>query len=336
MANSESQMANHFSALRSLLLVLLFFGLASQVQGQQLRKVHVAIPAISPASTTFVVAKERGYYRDEGLEPELIVMPAATAMQALIGGNVEFATVGGAGLPPVLRGAPVRFLFTTFNRPMFWLYSKPDIRSIKDLRGKKVGVSSLGSGPDSLLRDLLKRHGMEGGRDVVIMPMGAGIARFVALRAGSVEGAMLSIPSNFMAEEAGFRELVSFIKQDLVELQGSIVVREGLLESNLVLVEKFVRASLKGLLYFRANRSGTISILARFLRVKEEEVGRMYDLILPGVTPDGTVDEDIQRRSLEHILERVGLKESPLVGKIFNYSLTKKVRDELQEKRWIP
>ena len=329
-------MLRPMSVLKGILAVVILLAFPSWGGSQKLRKIHVAIPAVSPASTTFMVAKERGYYRDESLEAELIVMPAATAMQALIGGNVEFATVGGAGLPPVLRGAPVRFLFTTFNRPMFWLYSKPDIRSIKDLRGKKVGVSSLGSGPDSLLRDLLKRHGMEGGRDVVIMPMGAGIARFVALRAGSVEGAMLSIPSNFMAEEAGFRELVSFIKQDLVELQGSIVVREGLLESDPVLVEKFVRASLKGLLYFRNNRSGTTSILSRFLRVKEDLSGRIYELILPGATPDGTISEETQRKSLEHILERVGLRESPPLGRIFDYSLTKKARDELQEKRWMP
>lgn len=329
-------MLRPMSVLKGILAVVILLAFPSWGGSQKLRKIHVAIPAVSPASTTFMVAKERGYYRDESLEAELIVMPAATAMQALIGGNVEFATVGGAGLPPVLRGAPVRFLFTTFNRPMFWLYSKPDIRSIKDLRGKKVGVSSLGSGPDSLLRDLLKRYGMEGGRDVVIMPMGAGIARFVALRAGSVEGAMLSIPSNFMAEEAGFRELVSFIKQDLVELQGSIVVREGLLESDPVLVEKFVRASLKGLLYFRNNRSGTTSILSRFLRVKEELSGRIYELILPGATPDGTISEETQRKSLEHVLERVGLKEPPPLGKIFNFSLTQKVRDELQEKGWRP
>jgi NitT/TauT family transport system substrate-binding protein len=324
------------NALTIVLAFSLLLGFPSTGESQKLRKIHIAIPALSPASTTFIVAKEIGYYRDEGLEAELIVMPAAIAMQALIGGNAEFATVGGAGLPPVLRGAPVRFLFTTFNRPMFWLYSRPDIRSIKELRGKKVGVSSLGSGPDSLLRDLLKRHGMEGGRDVVIMPMGAGTARFVALRAGSVDGAMLSIPSNFMAEEAGFRELVSFIKQDLVELQGSILAREGLLESDPTLVEKFIRGSLKGLLYFRNNRSGTASILTRFLRIKEELSGRIYELILPGVTQDGTISEDLQRRSMEHILERVGLKEPPSLGKVFNFSLTQRVRDELQEKRWMP
>ena len=316
--------------------LLPLFGLSPRSGAQELRKIHVAIPAVSPASTTFAVAKDRGYYREEGLDVELIVMPSAVAVQALIGGNVKFATVGGAGLPPALRGAPIRFLFTTFSRPMFWLFAKPEIRSIGDLKGKRVGVSSLGSGPDSILRDLLKKHGIEGGREVVIMPMGAGTARFGALKAGSVDAAMLSIPSNFLAQEAGFRELVSFIEQDIVELQGSILASEQLLESEPALAEKFVRGALKGFRAFRDNRSGTIQVLTRFLRLKEEMVAKIYDLIRPGMTQDGTISEALQRKSLEHIVGRVALEKPPALEKIFDFSLARKVRDELQAKGWKP
>ena len=324
-------------AIRLILLgIVTIIGIWSGAEGQELRKIPVAIPAVSPASTTFVVAKERGYFREEGLEVEMIVMPSAIATQALIGGNVKFSTVGGAGLPPVLRGASLRFLFTTFNRPMFWLYAKPKIRSIADLRGKRVGVSSLGSGPDSLLRDLLKKNGMEGGREVIIMPMGSGTARFAALKAGSVDASMLSIPSNFMAQEAGFRELLSFIEQEWVELQGSVLVSEQLLELDPTLVEKFLRASLKGFRYFRDNRSGTIAILTRFLKIKEDLVGRIYELVRPGMTQDGVISEALQKKSLEHILERVGLKEPPPLERIFDFSLTRKIRDELQAKGWRP
>ena len=157
--------------LALLILFLADIGSASAF-AQDLLKLPVAIPAVTPAATTFVVARDRGYFREEGLDVQLIVMPSAIGTQALIGGNVKFSTIGGAALLPMLRGAPLRFLFTTFNRPMFWLYAKPEIRSIEALRGKKVGVSSLGSGPDSLLRDLLKKHAMEGGRDVVILADG--------------------------------------------------------------------------------------------------------------------------------------------------------------------
>jgi ABC-type nitrate/sulfonate/bicarbonate transport system substrate-binding protein len=310
--------------------------LAARSSAQELVKVPVQIPAITPAVTPFAVARDRGYYRQEGLDVQLVVMPSALGSQALLGGNVKFSTAGGAGLLPILRGAPVRFMFTSFSRPMFWLYSRSDIRSVESLKGKKVGVSSLGSGPDSLLREILKKHGLEGGRDVAIMAVGSGTARFFALQAGSVDAAMLSIPANLMAQDAGFRGLVSFTEQEWIELQGTVNVTDQLLASDPGLVEKFIRATLKGFIHFRDQRTGTIEILTRFLRTKEDAAAKIYDLMRPSLTADGTVSEEIQRKSLEHVVDRAGLKEPPRLEKIFDYSLALKVRNELRAKAWKP
>ena len=319
-----------------ILIVVALLCVASNDNAQELVKTPVQIPAITPAATAFAVARDRGYYRQEGLDAQLIVMPSALGTQALLGGNVKFSTAGGAGLLPILRGAPIRFMFTTFNRPMFWLYSRSDIRSVENLKGKKVGVSSLGSGPDSLLREILKKHGLDGGRDVAIMPVGSGTARFFALQAGTVDAAMLSIPANLMAQDAGFRELVSFIDQEWIELQGTINVTDQLLASDPTLVEKFIRATLKGFIHFRDLRSQTIGILIRFLRVKEDAAAKIYELMRPGLTQDGMVSEEIQRKSLEHVIDRVGLKEPPRLDKIFDYSMAVKVRNELRTKGWKP
>src|ERR1044072_3847636 len=153
-------------------------------------KVPVQIPAIPPAVTAFSIARDRGYYRQEGLDVQLIVMPSAVGTQALLGGNVKFSTGGGAGLLPILRGAPMRVMFTSFRRPMFWLFARPELRSVETLKGRKVGVSSIGSGPDSLLRELLTKHGLDGTRDVVVLPVGGGTARYFALQAASRDAAM--------------------------------------------------------------------------------------------------------------------------------------------------
>jgi NitT/TauT family transport system substrate-binding protein len=319
-----------------ILIVVALLCVASNNNAQELVKTPVQIPAITPAATAFAVARDRGYYRQEGLDAQLIVMPSALGTQALLGGNVKFSTAGGAGLLPILRGAPIRFMFTTFNRPMFWLYSRSDIRSVENLKGKKVGVSSLGSGPDSLLREILKKHGLDGGRDVAIMPVGSGTARFFALQAGTVDAAMLSIPANLMAQDAGFRELVSLIDQEWIELQGTINVTDQLLAADPTLVEKFIRATLKGFIHFRDLRSQTIGILIRFLRIKEDAAAKIYELMRPSLTQDGIVSEEIQRKSLEHVIDRVGLKEPPRLDKIFDYSMAVKVRNELRIKGWKP
>ena len=102
------------------------------------------------------------------------------------------------------------------------------------------------------------------------------------------------------------------------------------------LVEKFIRATLKGFIHFRDLRSQTIAILARFLRTKEETAARIYDLMRPSLTQDGIVSEEVQRKSLEHIVDRAGLKDAPRLEKIFDYSVAGKVRNELRAKGWKP
>jgi NitT/TauT family transport system substrate-binding protein len=320
----------------SRLIILSFLLFSAVAHAQESRKIYVAIPAVTPSVSTFAIAKDRGYYREEGLDVELVVMPSAIGTQALIGGNVKFSTLGGASLPPLLRGAPLKFLFSTFQRPMFWLYAKPEIKTVAELKGKKIGVSSLGSGPDSILRDILKKHGLDAARDAVILPVGSGTARYYALQAGSVDAAMLSIPAIFLAQDAGYRELVALPDQDVVELQGSILTPISVMESDPALVEKFVRGSLKGFITFRDSRALAIQALVRFLRLKEDMVGRIYDRFRVSLTPDGTITEAVQRKSLEHVLDRVGVKEAPPLGKIYDFSLTRKVNDELKAKGWKP
>ena len=319
-----------------LLMIVLLVGSAWRAWAQELVKVPVQIPSISPAIAIFAVARERGYYRQEGLDVQLVVIPSALGTQALLGGNIKFATGGGSGLLPILRGAPIRYMFTSFNRPMFWLYAKPDIRSVAALKGKKVGVSSLGSGPDSLLREILKKHGLDATRDVAVMPVGSGTGRFFALQAGSVDAAMLSVPANLLAQEAGFRELVSFINEEWIELQGTVNVTDQLIAADPGLVEKFIRASLKGFLHYREQRAQTIALLARFLRAKEETAGDIYQLMRPSLTQDGIVSEETQLKSLEHVVERAGLKTAPRLGRIFDYSVAVKVRNDLRVSGWRP
>lgn len=312
--------------------------LARPAGAQQLRYVPVGIPTISISSGSFIVAKEAGFYKEEGLNVDLVVMRGAPAVQALIGGTVPFASSGGAGLLPIVRGAPLHVAFTTYVRPMFWLYSKQEIKTIEELKGKKIGVSSIGSGPDSLLRVLLKKYNLDGGRDVAILSTGPGPARFFALKAGATDAAVLNEQAALLAQESGFRQLYSFTKgEDFVEVQGSIVLNNSLMESDPVFVQKFVRATLKGLLYLKENRAGTVAIHARVLKIDAATANRIYDLARPGTTVDGTVSDDVQRKSIDQITERLtDLKDIPPPGKVFDFSLTRKIFKELQASGWKP
>jgi NitT/TauT family transport system substrate-binding protein len=159
---------------RKLGLKILFacFILLTAANDAQARKVQVAVATLSQSVLPLVVAQERGYYRAEDLDVQLILMPASVANLALIGANVDFISSGGSAITAILHGAPLRFVFVSFNRPMHWLFSRPEIRDVKGLKGKRIGVSAVGGSIHFLLSEVLKKHGLDGSRDATVFSAG--------------------------------------------------------------------------------------------------------------------------------------------------------------------
>ena len=321
------------SKLGTLVCILIVTAVLARAEARQ---VNVAVPTLSMVVIAFTTAKEKGYYQEEGLDVNLVVMRDTLGISALIGGNADFASMSGAGFTAILGGMPLRFAFSSFFRPMFWLYAKPEIQDIKSLKGKRVGVTGLGSGPDNLLRETLKRNGLEGGRDVTILALGLPSTVSTALRTGTIDAGTISPPFNFVVKDNGFRELVSFLKEDFVELQGSILAHERMFQSDPGLVEKFVRGTVKGLRYARENKAGTIPVLLRYMKLKEDLAAQYYDLVRPIMTADGTVNVELQKKYLDQALKVLAPKEAPSVERIYNYSLARKINAELDGNGWKP
>ena len=298
-------------------------------------KVRVAIPSESMAQIAFYVGIEKGYYKQEGLDVDLILMRAPVANLSLIGGDVNFSTVPAAALNAALRGAPLRVVYSTFYRPMHWLYAKPQIRNIKDLKNKRIGVDGRGGAMEMLVREILEKSGINDEKNTPLLALGVQSNRFTALESGVVDATILTFPLNFTAEAAGFRPLVSFLEQDdMVQLAGTLVLREPVSDPSLV--EKFIKGTMKGLLFSRVNRTETAGILGKRIKVKSDLALRIYDLARPGLSTDGTVGEDLQRKVLDQTVELVGLKQSPPIQKFFDFSTVKKVRAEVDATKWSP
>jgi ABC-type nitrate/sulfonate/bicarbonate transport system substrate-binding protein len=206
---------------------------------------------------------------------------------------------------------------------------------VKELVGKKVAVSSLGAAGDSALRELLRKNGMDENHDAAVLAIGTTATRLGALANGAVDAAMMTFPHNISAAEQGFRELMSFISSDIIQLQGAIVTRDGLLQSDSALVEKFLRATIRGLIYYSTNRSGAVPILARNAKSSEDLAAKIYDLVRPALTPDGILNDDLQKRVMSPLLERVGRKDMA-VGKFFDFTLARRIHAELKAEGWRP
>jgi NitT/TauT family transport system substrate-binding protein len=314
------------------LVLLVGFTIAAEA-----RKVPMAVATFSQSVLPMFVAREKGYFQAEDLDIELILMTASTANMALMGGNVDFISSGPSAIGAIARGAPLKFVFVCFNRPMHWLYVKPEIKDIQGLKGKKIGVSAIGGSSHFLVQEILKKHGLDPARDVTILGVGTTSNRYAALKAGSIDATNLTPPLNFRAQEEGLRELVAYVKQDyLVEPAGAIVVRDHLFQSDPQLLEKFVRGTLKGLLYIRQNRTGTIPLLAKLMKIQTDLAGKIYDLVLPGLTADGTLDPEFQKNVLGFVARVQGIKESPAVEKVYDFAPVRKIRAELEAANWKP
>jgi ABC-type nitrate/sulfonate/bicarbonate transport system substrate-binding protein len=315
-------------------IFVLLSGLATAGEPKKLR---MAVATFSQSVLPMVVAQEKGYFREEDLDVELILMTASVANMALLGGSVDFISSGPSVVGAIARGAPLKFVFVCFNRPMHWLYAKPEIKDLNGLKGKKIGVSAVGSSTHFLVQEILKRHGLDPARDVAILGVGTTASRYQALQTGAIDATNLTPPFNFRARESGLRELVAFVKEDyLVEPAGAIVVRENLFQSDPHLIEKVVRGTLKGLLYIRQNRTGTIPILARLMKVPEGTAAKIYDLVLPGLTADGTLSPELQKKVLEFVLRVQGIKEPVSPEKVYDFAPVKKIGAELAAKKWQP
>jgi NitT/TauT family transport system substrate-binding protein len=302
----------------------------------QSKKVRVAIPGYTIAVLSFLAAKMNGYYTAEGLDVELVAMRAPTANLAVLAGNVEFSGVPLSGLTTALRGAPLKVLFCQNDRPQHVLFARSDLQNLKALRGKKIAVAGLGVIDDILLREVFSANGIDGGKDATILAIGAAETRFAALASGTVDAAVLIAPFTFNAKDAGFKELVAFKDEGFVLPSGGIVVRDELLKTDPVAVEKFVRTTLMGFLLTRDNRLAAIKVLSKSLKIEEPTAARIYDSARPTMTTDGALSEDAQKKVVSFVMKLAGAKEASPYEKVFDFSVIKKANATLQARGWHP
>ncbi|HKA32978.1 MAG TPA: ABC transporter substrate-binding protein, partial [Candidatus Binatia bacterium] len=185
----------HFSCL-----VLLAFFLAASPLFAQSKKVRFSVSAISIAEAPFRIANIKGFYRDEGLNVETILIRGAVGLQALVGGSVDYTSASGATIAAAVRGIPVKLVFIGSAKPQFDLMAQPRIRSAQELRGKVVGISSRGGAIDLLTQAILQKHGLAPNKDVTTIVVGGQEETALALRTGRIAAALFTPPRTTVLE----------------------------------------------------------------------------------------------------------------------------------------
>jgi NitT/TauT family transport system substrate-binding protein len=288
--------------------------------------VRVHLPGYSTSSLPYLIADELGFYRDEGIRIEITRIRTGAGIQAMIAGAVDASQiVGPTVLAAVLGGAPLKVTMVFNDKPTFKLYVKKRFRSFADLKGAKIGSSTPGSTNDRLLKVVLEKNGVDWRKDLSIIYIGTSDVVFRALQAGSIDGAPLTPPASFQAEEFGFYPLADFIGE-VGALQGGVSTSVGFLQSHKSAAEKLHRATLKGLKYFKSNREGTVRVMAKYLELPADKAARVYDETTPAFVADGVISDDFQNRVLDFELKTIGADKKIARDRLFDFSLIKAMK----------
>jgi NitT/TauT family transport system substrate-binding protein len=284
-------------------------------------KLH--LPGYSTSSLPFLIADDLGFYRDEGVRIETTRIRTGAGIQALIAGVLDASQiVGPTVLAAVLGGAPLKVVMVFNDKPTYKLYVKRRFKSFADLRAAKIGSSTPGSTNDRLLKVVLEKNGIDWRKDLTVIYIGSSDIVLKALQAGSIDGAALTPPASFLAEEYGFHSLASF-SNEIGALQGGVSTSVSFLQSHRGLAERFLRATLKGLRTFKSDRDGTIKVMAKYLELSEDKAGRIYDETSSAFVSNGYLSDEFQDKVLDFELETIGTDKKLTRDKLFEFSLIK-------------
>ncbi len=298
-------------------------------------KVRFSVAAVTGSYMDDFVAIEKGYHRDEGLAVEMIRAGGGIATQALMAGDLHFSTSAGSALSAMLRGAEIKVVYTNIDRPGYQLWSgQADLTQLKDLRGKRVGVTSRGDTQELSVRLLLRKHGIDA-NSVAYVPVGFGAQRLAALQAGSVDAVPLGA-GDFAQLKQPKGHMLGDTEKEIRFAYVGLAVASRLLARQPALVEKFLRSLVKGREYARRYREQTIAILGKYTQRKREFNEVDYDTTLPVLTAEGWVGDDIIKEDVAMRAELVGVPVPSDYGKFFDYSIVRKIYRELKTTGWKP
>jgi len=298
-----------------------------------LKKLRMGIAATSVGFLPIYAAYQRGFYKDEGIDLEIILMSLAAANNAFFKGEIEYsAGLTGLALAAV-RNYPAKILIFTIAKPLQSLISRKEIKEPRDLRGKKVAGSSPGGSATILAYQALRHFGLEPGKDVQVLPMGgSGAGRFAVLEQGVVDASLLSVPENVIALNKGYHELIFL--GDVVNFPqngfGTSVTR---IQQQPDEVYRMVRATLRGLLFItdEANRDQARDIMMKQWRVSDSKLaGEMLGYLKRGLAKDAVISPEAVQYFIDLTRETSNIAQPIHASQVVDFSFLDKARKELR------
>jgi NitT/TauT family transport system substrate-binding protein len=257
-----------FNALWTLVFVLVFFH-ATYAAEVQLPQATAVYGVIATDPIYLWIAQDKGLFKKNGLNIDLTHIPTSQAVQALVGGKIQFTTAGPQIIEANLAGADTVYILCPVNTFVFSLYSKPEITNMKGLAGKTIGATNKGTPTDIAGHMIVAQTGLKPDVDVKFVYLKEIPALVVALQQGIIDAAVLSAPSTLTARNFGLKELLNITALKIPFVQHAIGTTQSFINANQDLVRRFVRSAAEGMDYLRKNRADSLAIMSKYTKITD-------------------------------------------------------------------
>lgn len=266
-------------------LIISIAGLFLSVPPAASQPVRGAFPSPSVQILPMMVAQEKGFYKREGLDLELIfVRGASTAVQALLANQIHFIFSVGPQMPAVWEGNDIMLLAQQVGRPTFSLVVTPDIYKIADLKGKKIGVT-FGGSTAAGTKALLELNKINPDKEVEHISLPGNEPKIAALKQGIISAALLAPPADFLAMKSGMKRLVSLADVFKDTAFTGLAATSKTIKENPQMVKRMVRAIVRSVIYTRDNPEDALQIIAKRLGLSRDAALDAYQMIRAALIP---------------------------------------------------
>jgi len=253
-------------------------------------KIRIGVPELNAQFAPLALAEKKGFFREDGLQGEVIRINPTVALAALVSGELDYWTVIGNSVAAAIQGVPLRVLACYVPGSPSALIARPEFKSVQELRGKTVGLNTSGGALESTARLIFKHFGLDPDKEIKFLALGTSERRLSAMKQGLTAATMGSPPLDYLGKKMGFvvlaraHELFSYPTSGVVASVKKIKEKPDE-------IKRVIKAGIKANRYIRQNREGTIESMTEWTKADKEMATAGYESVLKLFNDDGSVPE---------------------------------------------
>ena len=306
---------------------------ATSVQGQGKSsgaKIRVGTPSASLSYLPIHVALQKGFFARRGLDIEVIQMAAGLVAPALLNRAIDYTTIPSGPATAGARGAPLKVICFTSVKLQHVLVSRPEISSVSDLAGKRIGAGSFGTLPAYEVRVLVEKYRL--GPNTVIVPLNSTLDRMIGTQRGTLDATVVPVPSDLKAEEMGLKRLLQ-MGSILPIPQAGFATSEEKMKTGRQEILELLKATIEGIDFTWNQREETIEIIAKWIKLNPVQATKAYDSVRDTFSKIGVPTEEQAKAYIAMLTSTASLKGEVAPASIFDFSLSAEAAKELAQKK---